>query len=537
MSRQIEEIPLVAFNLNFSSRIPLYKQLYETIRNAILEGKFKKGQRLPGTRSLASELKISRNTAALAFDQLLIEGYLTGHTGSGTYVSEIPDNFFDPARRNFKRVTNGKSEMDRNSIYPERETAGFQPDTKLISNLTTGGKLNNDVDQPFVEKLKKSGGRVELITRYRNLDEAIPFQNGIPSFSEFPFKTWQRLINQTAQCFSSIHLGYGEAAGYKPLREAIANYLRKFRAVNCTAEQIIIINGTQQGLDLISRVLLKPGRVVWLEDPGYFGARGAMIFADAEISPCPVDKEGINLEYSIKNNPKPDLIFTTPSHQFPLGHIMSISRRLNLLHYAASNNCWIIEDDYDSEFRYSGSPLPSLQGLDQFKKVLYLGTFSKVLFPGLRIGYLVLPDREMSDLLATAKSLTDRQNPIFEQIILTKFIEKGDFARHLRRMRMLYKMRQEFLISEINKELKGLVKADSSPAGMHIILKLPKKSNDRKIADEALKAGIIVRPLSEYSIKFLQNPGLLLGYTAFEKNEIKKGVHKLKKVLLQSARY
>jgi GntR family transcriptional regulator/MocR family aminotransferase len=222
-----------------------------------------------------------------------------------------------------------------------------------------------------------------------------------------------------------------------------------------------------------------------------------MIFSDAEISPCPIDKEGIDLDYSIKNNPKPDLIFTTPSHQFPLGHVMSISRRLNLLQYAGRNECWVIEDDYDSEFRYSGSPLPSLQGLDQFKRVLYLGTFSKVLFPGLRIGYLVLPDKEMSDLFATAKSLTDRQNPIFEQIILTKFIEEGYFARHLRKMRMLYKTRQEFLISEIDKELKGFVKAESSPAGMHIILRLPKKSNDKKIAEEAFKRGIIVRPLSE----------------------------------------
>ncbi|MGE5806362.1 MAG: PLP-dependent aminotransferase family protein [Ignavibacteria bacterium] len=530
MSRQIEEIPLITFNLDFSSDIPLYKQLYETIRTAILEGKFTKGQRLPGTRSLASELKISRNTAALAFAQLLIEGYITGQIGSGTYVGDIPDNFFDPARRPLT-IRTGKEKVLRRKPYslnPEGKNLAAESELKSLVLESI-----NKTELPLAEKLKRSADPAELISRYRNLDETIPFQNGIPSFNEFPSKTWQRLINQTAQRFNSLHLGYGEAAGYKHLREAIANYLRKFRAVNCKAEQIIIINGTQQGLDLISRVLLKPGRVVWLEDPGYFGARGSMIFADAEISPCPIDKEGIDLDYSIKNNPKPDLIFTTPSHQFPLGYVMSISRRLNLLQYAGRNECWVIEDDYDSEFRYSGSPLPSLQGLDQFKRVLYLGTFSKVLFPGLRIGYLVLPDKEMSDLFATAKSLTDRQNPIFEQIILTKFIEEGYFTRHLRKMRMLYKTRQEFLISEIEKELKGLVKAESSPAGMHIILRLPKKSNDKKIAEEAFKRGIIVRPLSEYSIKYLQNPGLLLGYTAFEKNQIRKGIQELKKVLVK----
>jgi len=275
---------------------------------------------------------------------------------------------------------------------------------------------------------------------------------------------------------------------------------------------------------------LRPGSVVWLEDPGYFGARATMIFAGTEIFPSPLDNEGLDLDYSIQNNPKPDLIFTTPSHQFPLGLTMSISRRLNLLRYAAQNKCWIIEDDYDSEFRYSGSPLPSLQGLDQDKRVLYIGTFSKVLFPGLRLGYLVLPDPGMLDEFALAKSLIDRQNSIFEQIVLTRFIEEGHFTRHLRKMRMLYKTRQEFLIDEINKELKGIIIAKPDPAGMHIIAWLPKNANDKKIAAEALKNNIIVRPLSEYSIKFFKNPGLVLGYTAFEKNQIKKALLELKKV-------
>ncbi|HVO75116.1 MAG TPA: PLP-dependent aminotransferase family protein [Ignavibacteriaceae bacterium] len=530
MSRQIEEIPLIAFKLDPSSHIPLYKQLYIKTRNAILEGKFIKGQKLPGTRSLASELKISRNTVALAFAQLFIEGYITGQIGSGTYISEIPDNFFDPAKRPIRINTAGKKNGKIKKTYSENP----EIQAAEIRQITDNNETADRTGLRFLEKLKTSAGPSELISRYRNLDEIRAFQNGIPSFSEFPFKTWQKLINRASQCFNSMHLGYGDAAGYKPLREAVANYLRKFRAVNCTAEQIIIINGTQQGLDLISRVLLKPGNTVWLEDPGYFGARGAMIFADAVIFPCPIDKEGLDIEYAAKNNPAPRLIFTTPSHQFPLGYVMSISRRLKLLQYAGRHGSWIIEDDYDSEFRYSGSPLPSLQGLDQYKRVLYLGTFSKVLFPGLRIGYIVLPDKEMGDLFATVKSLTDRQNPIFEQVLLAKFIEEGHFAVHLRKMRMLYKKRQEFLVAEVKKELKGFVKIEASPAGMHIILQLPKKSNDKKISEEALKRGIIVRPLSEYSIKFFPNPGLLLGYTAFEENQIREGIRELKLILTKS---
>jgi GntR family transcriptional regulator/MocR family aminotransferase len=526
MSRQIEEIPLVSLNLNFTSDIPLYKQLYELIRNAILEGKFSKGQRLPGTRSLSAELKISRNTVALAFEQLLIEGYINGKIGSGTFVSEIPDNFFEPANRK------SRFEPKANLSRPYWEQTLIEKTKSTVSKQILKKDLKKAQILTLIEKLSKQSGSNELINRYTTKDEVIPFQNGIPAFNEFPIKVWQKLINQTAQDFSNLQLGYGEAAGFKPLREAIASYLRTYRAVNCIADQIIIINGTQQGLDLIGRVLLKPGSIVWLEDPGYFGARAAMIFAGAEIFPTPLDSEGLDLDYASQNNPKPDLIFTTPSHQFPLGLTMSISRRLNLLKYALQNKCWIIEDDYDSEFRYSGSPFPSLQGLDQNGKVLYLGTFSKVLFPGLRLGYLVLPDSGILDEFILAKSLIDRQSPIFEQIVLSKFIEEGYFTRHLRKMRLLYKARQEFLIGEINKEFKGMINAELDPAGMHIIAWLTKKKNDKKIAEEALKNNIIVRPLSEYSIKFFKKPGLIMGYTAFEKSQIKKGLLELKKTLL-----
>jgi GntR family transcriptional regulator / MocR family aminotransferase len=521
MARQIEEIPLVAIKVNFLLKTPLYKQLYSNLRNSILEGKFSTDQKLPGTRPLARALNVSRNTVDLAFEQLLAEGYIYKKRGSGTFVSEIPDNFFhaDFRWKDLRARSSDKKIVMRNQEGKPLEKSPHSKEHEYKS---------------ITKKLSKEFGSKDIISRYKKVDDIIPFQNGIPSFKDFPIKTWQRLINQSfPQPFYS-NSGYGDAAGYRPLREAVASYLKTYRAVNCNAEQIIIVNGAQQGLDLITRILLKKdtkSRKVWLEDPGFFGIRASFIFAGAEVFSSPLDNEGIDINYSIKNNPVPDLIFTTPSSQFPLGLTMSISRRMKLLGYANQNNCWILEDDYDSEFRYWGNPLPSLQGLDEQGRVIYLGTFSKVMFPGLRIGYLVLPNPELIEEFATAKSLIDRQNPIFEQIVLTKFLNGGYFTRHLRKMRLLYKARQEFLINEINKDQNKILRVKPSPSGMHIIAWLPKDSDDKEIAAEAVKNNIIVRALSEYSTRYFREPGLLLGYTAFNKEEIKIGIRKLKQIL------
>jgi len=491
MPKQIEEIPLVSFKINFESGIPLYNQLYNSLRKSILEGKYYPGQKLPGTRSLASELKISRNTVSMAYEQLMIEGYIEGKSGSGTFVKEIPDN-----------ILNVKDKKRDNKV-----------------KINFPAKINNILSSP------------EVLRRNTTKDEISTFQNGLPSLNDFPIKTWLKLNNQIARTFSNIHLGYGDAVGFKPLREEIANYLRTYRAVNCTEEQIIIVNGSQQGLDLIGRVLLERGNNVWLEDPGYFGTKASLLLADSKILPCPLDKEGLDINYSSKKYPVPKLIYTTPSHQFPLGITTSVARRIELLQYANKNNCWIIEDDYDSEFRYYGDPLPSLQGIDKNNCVLYLGTFSKVLFPALRLGYLVLPDPEMVKVFALAKSMMDRQCPVFEQMIVTEFLKQGYFTRHIRKMRMLYKSRQEFLINEIQKELKGTLKINPSPAGMQIIAWLHKNLDDIRIAKVAKKNNLVLNPLSSYSMKFFKDPGLILGYTAFEQKELKKGVEKLKKVL------
>jgi GntR family transcriptional regulator/MocR family aminotransferase len=494
MPKQIEEIPLVSLKINSSSNVPLYKQLYNTFRQSILEGKFLPGQKLPGTRSLAKELNISRNTVVLAFEQLLLEGYIKGKTGSGTFVNEIPDN-----------ILNIKDNADRK-----------KSEKKITTNLIT--------------QLGSPG----LIRRNTSIENIIPFQNGLPSIDEFPVKTWLKLNNQIARTLPNIHLGYGDAAGYKPFREEITAYLKTYRAVNCNADQVIIVNGSQQGLDLIMRVLVETGDIIWHEDPGYFGARASMLFAGAKIFPSPLDNEGLNIEYSSREYPVPKLIYTTPSHQFPLGLTMSASRRIQLLQYASRNNCWIIEDDYDSEFRYSGNPLPSLQGMDKNSCVLYLGTFSKVLFPGLRLGYLVLPDPQMLEVFVSAKSMMDRQSPVFEQLITSQFLKEGYFTRHIRKMRTLYKERQEFLIKEIGKELEGIIDVSPSDAGMHIIAWLPENLDDRIISGKAAENNLIAYPISEYALKFKQRPGLLLGYTAFDKPRLKTGVKLLKKIIISS---
>ena len=494
MPKQIEEIPLVVFMINFSSKVPIYKQLYDSIRNSILEGKFTVGQKLPGTRALAAGLKISRYTVATAFQQLLNEGYIKGIPGSGSYVNEIPD--------------------------------------KLL--LAKTDKLTSKTEKKIVTKIYK---QIESIQYYHEAiapKEIVPFQTNALFLEDFPIKTWLKLNNRATQIYSGSHLRYSDATGYKPLKEEIAKYLRTYRAVNCNADQIIIVTGSQQGLDLIAKSLLEPGDSVVLEDPGYFGIKMALKFTHAKICPAPLDSDGIDIEYIFKNYLKPKLIYTTPSHQYPTGAVMRASRRRELLQYANENDCLIIEDDYDSEFRYAGSPLPSLQGIDKNNSVIYLGTFSKVLFPGLRLGYLVVTDPGLYEILATAKLMTDIQNPVFEQIITYLFLKGGHFTKHIRKMRVLYKKRQDFLINEIKKELKGLINIKESPAGMHIICWLPKNADDKKIAHIAKENDVIVFPLSNSSVKFFKEPALFLGYTAFNQEEIKTGIKKLKKILLEN---
>jgi GntR family transcriptional regulator / MocR family aminotransferase len=491
MPKEIEEIPFLDLQLDSSLSLPLYKQLYESIRKSILSGRLKGGLKLPSTRTLATELKVSRNTVKSAFEQLLNEGYIKGKIGAGTYITDdIPDKLL--------RV-------------------GI--DSALSNNNHLKLKLNKElISQTFPP-------------RYLPENDIIPFQPGIPSLEDFPFKTWLKILNKIGNNFPVNYLKHIDATGYKGLKESIAYYLQTYRAVNCIPEQIIIINGSQQGLDLICRLLLNENDNVLLEDPGYFGIREAIRTSNVNILPVPVDSDGMQIDLASETNNDINLIYTTPSHQFPLGTIMSISRRLKLLEFARQNGTWIIEDDYDSEYRYNGNPLPSLQGMDKWNRVIYMGTFSKVLFPGLRLGYLVLPSSQLIDSFANEKSIVDRQSPILEQLVTSKFIEEGHFTRHIRKMRILYKERQEFLIKELNKELGDIIKIDPSAAGMHLIAWLPEYLNDKEISSILRKKNVVAYPLSRTVIKFERKPALILGYTAFNKNQTSAAIKILKETI------
>lgn len=493
MPKETPEFLLAGLALNPESAAPMYRQLYDFLRQAILEGRLLPGQRLPATRVFAAELGVSRNTVMLAFDALLSEGYLQGKMGSGTYVTgTLPDKLL--------QATQPSSQVSA----PPSPRHFLSKRGQAIAGIPVGA-----VSTP----------------------EAIrPFQHGLPAVFDFPFDIWARIAARVLRWMPYHSLGYGEAAGYYPLREAIADYLRTARAVRCDAEQIIIVNGSQQALDLAARVLLDPGETAWVEDPGYFGAKRAFAGAGVEIIPVPLDAEGLDVERGRELDSGARLIYVTPSHQYPLGVTMSLARRLQLLEWANQSAAWILEDDYDSEYRYSGRPLSSLQGLDQHGRVIYLGTFSKVLFPALRIGYLAVPEN-LANAFIAAKSVSDRHNPLLEQMVLAKFMEEGHFTRHIRRMRVLYQERRQALVRAAEAELKGLLAIQPSDAGMHVIGLFPESADDRAAARRAAEFKITANPLSAYYLEKPGRAGLVLGYSAFNEREITAAVRRLARAL------
>ena len=484
------ELPLP---LDPAAPSPLYRQLYDALRVAILDGRLAPGTQLPATRVLARSLGVSRTTVVGAFEQLIAEGYLDGKVGAGTFVAHVlPDD--------------------------QLRVVGQTPRSASMS--------------PQMLRLSQRGTRLAATPVSAAADVGPPraFRPGLPALDEFPFRTWQRLQQQ---CFREMQpdlLTYGEAAGYRPLREAIAAYLGASRGVSCMPEQVIVVAGSQQGLDLAARVLLDPDDPVWVEEPGYIGARGALAGAGARLVAVPVGREGLDLAAGMSLEPAARMVYVTPSHQYPLGVTMSLSRRLALLDWARAAGAWILEDDYDSEFRYAGRPLAALQGLDMDGRVIYCGTFSKVLFPALRLGYLVVPP-DLVDAFVTARALLDRHPPTLEQVVLASFIGEGHFLRHIRRMRALYRERQSVLLAAARETLGELVELAPAETGMHLLGLLPPGVDDRAAARAAAAYGVDVVPLSAYALRKPLRPGLVLGYAAFDTLAIRHGVHRLASAL------
>lgn len=479
--------------LDPASQISLYQQIYEGVRNAILNGQMTPGQRLPPTRLLATDLAVSRNTVLNAFSQLMAEGYLAGMIGSGTYVAnDLPAELLQ-----FRRpVSNQTEKLHISSAIPETHRAGATWMNYMINELESMG----------------------------------PFSPGLPATDAFPRSIWTRLAQRHWRNLPNASLGYRDLLGYKPLREAIARYLIVVRGVHCDPDQVLIVNGSQQALDLTARTILKPGEEAWMEDPHYFWARQAFAGAGAKLVSVPVDSEGLKVEVGIRKSPGARLVYVTPSCQFPLGVTMSLTRRLKLLDWARRSGAWILEDDYQSELWYQGRLLKSLQGLDTHNRVIYTGTFSKALFPALRVGYLVLPADLIEKFVMTRLS-SNLFNSILEQVVLTHFIEEGHLSRHLRRMRNLYGERQEALVQAMNKFLGGMVEVQPTSAGLHLIGWLPDSFDDNQVVERLSREDIISRPLSFYCSKHKLRPGLLLGFAAFDEKKIWSTVRRMTRLL------
>jgi GntR family transcriptional regulator/MocR family aminotransferase len=491
---------LATLRLDRSSRIPLFRQLYEAVKQAILTGRIGPGIQLPPTRELSRLFGISRQTVLNAYAQLMAEGYLSGAIGKGTFVSiSLP--------------------LQRNTNQPESNAETHE----LLRPLSPRGQL-------FVNP------KASLNMHPEGAPKA--FRLGMPGLDVFPFDVWARLeARRWRHPLSS--LGYGYPAGFLPLREALAVYLRASRGVQCEAEQILITSGSQQALYMIATMLLAPGESAWIEEPGYRGANAALHAAEARVCPVPIDSEGLSVRYGGRHYPDAKMVYVTPSHQFPLGVTMSLPRRLELLAWAKKNKAWVIEDDYDSEYRYTGPPLASLQSLDKEACVLYVGTLSKILFPGLRLGYMVLP-AALVDAFARAKAVVDRHAPVVPQMVLTDFINGGHFGRHIKRTREVYAERRNALLQAIDAQIANHLEPGPADAGLQISARFRQPQNDHAVMHAALQRGVEVRALSQFyhsqcidSAGSSKLSGLTLGFASVPIEEIKQGVSVLRDVLNQ----
>ncbi|HUI90095.1 MAG TPA: PLP-dependent aminotransferase family protein [Anaerolineales bacterium] len=469
--------------------ITLYRALYSYLREAILSGKLPSAMKLPSSRSLAEELNLSRNTVLNAYRQLLTEGYLHSKQGSGTFVTQVlPDSLLVTAR---------------------------------ITVASTDGQKRKGPIQPILSHRAKAQVTASQQTPGRKLCR--PFYADTPALDAFPYKLWSRLVIRQARQMNARNFAYQDSAGYRPLCEAIAAHITITRQVHCTADQVLIVSGAQAALDLAARMLVNDGESVWMEDPGYLGARGAFLGSGAHIVPVPIDGKGLVVSVGVQRAPKARLVYVTPSHQFPLGVTMPISRRLELLDWAKCTNAYILEDDYDSEFRFAERPLATIQSLDNADRVIYIGTFSKVLFPSIRIGYLILPSPLIASFLKVRR-LIDTHSPMLEQLVLTEFINEGHYVRHLRRMRTLYAERRSVLLDATH----NLPLEIYSPeAGIHCVGWLPDEIDEAELMEKAVKYDLGLTPISRFSLRPLRRRGLLLGYGGYSAQEIRNGARRL----------
>ncbi len=466
---------------------PLSRQIYDLLRDLILAGDLPAGTKLPATRALAVDTGLSRNTVLHAYDQLLAEGYLVSAFGSGTFVSDtVPATPEPPAP-------------------PEVEAAAqhfalSRRGTKLVREASASDRQWG------------------------------AFVAGVPDVSLFPRAVWQRLQSRRWRQAPPELLTYAYGAGYMPLRRALAEHLRLSRSVKCDADQIVVTSGIHQAVSVLARLLGDNGNTAWMENPGYWGARSTLMACGITPVAVAVDDEGMAPSAQQLQDP-PRFIFVTPSHQYPLGMVMSLARRRMLLDYAHKRDAWIVEDDYDSEFRFDGRPIASLQGLDQHDRVLYLGTFSKTLFPGIRLAYMVLP-KPLAGHVATGLSELYREGRLMDQAVLADFIEGGHYATHIRRVKQRYAARQALLREAVTRAFGADWPISTHEAGLHLVMRLPDGTDDLGISIAARTLGLHARPLSRYYASEQDaRPGLLLGYACVPEEEIEPAFERLVQVI------
>lgn len=444
---------------------PIYLQLYRRYRDAIAVGKLHPGDRVPSVRSLASELNLARGTVEMAYQMLTSEGYFLALGPAGTVVS------------------------------PQLEKMG-----------ETGHATAPKPRARVTSRPQAVAGEVR------------PFQLGVPALDAFPRKTWTRLASRNLRSLDTAAMGYPDPVGYEPLRRAIATYLGISRGIACTHGQVFVTAGYRGVLELVCRTLLRFGDVGWYEDPGYIFARQFLERAGMRLEPVPVDEEGLNVSIGQRRAAEARFAVVTPTHQSPMGMALSLPRRLQLLEWASDRRAWIVEDDYDSEFRYHGRPLPALKSLDRDGRVLYTGTFSKVLFPGLRLAYLVVPESQIERFRGSANHLCG-PGSILPQATVADFMEQGHFARHLRRMRSLYAIRRGYLVDALLQAFGSRLHVQPQAGGIHVLAHLNTRHNDNVLAAAAQSHGLAVQALSKWRIRRSTKGGLLMGFAGFTTDE------------------
>jgi len=482
----------------------LQHQIYAGIRRAVLDGIVQPGTRLPSSRSLADDLAVSRTTTLLAYEQLMAEGYLVGRHGSGTFVAhELPDD------------------LPRAVASRRRQAVWKHPP---LSRRGLG-----------VTSTPPAARRLPGPPR--------PFRIGTPAIDLFPLRLWSQLIGRRLRSLTLAQLDYNQAGGFHPLREAIADHVQSARGTRCRADDVVIVSGTQRSLELICNLVLDEGDEAWLEEPGYPGARAALVGAGARIVPVPVDEEGLSVTAGARLAGRARLVYVTPSNQFPLGVPMSLPRRLSLLRWASSARAWVLEDDYDSEFRYGARPIPCLHGLDEDGRVIYAGSFSKTLFPALRLGFLIVPS-DLQQRLLSARRATDVHPPLLEQAALADMMSCGHFDRHLRRMRAAYRERLQALVDAAGRWCSGAMVVRPARTGLHVVGELV-EVNAERVWQEAAARGVEVTPLTHYyfgrpksafaAASLIPN-ALVMGFAAVRPDAIRRGMEQMAAAIDAAAR-